>query len=189
MLEQVTWRHVGYAVLGAGVGGILGAMLLLAMLPALPAAEILEIVRSVEIFDPAEPAIRSLEQEWVDAINAGDVDRVVALFDPEATIQPPTGASIVGHEAIRDFTEAFLARAELKLETVVDRVLSAAANDLAYSQGTYRIGWTTAAGEPAEAQGSFAVVWGKREGEWRVLVDSFNAVPSIETGGMIEAAE
>jgi len=175
MLVEVTWRHVGFAVLGAGIGGILGAGLLLAVLPALPAAEILELVRTVELFDPAEPRVRELEREWADAINAGDVERVVALFDVGARILPPAAPPVVGREAIRGFTEALLQRPELVLETEVESVHAAAANDLAYSQGSYRLSWQAATGERVQTRGSYAVVWGKREGEWRILLDSFNS--------------
>jgi uncharacterized protein (TIGR02246 family) len=174
MLEQVTWRHVGYAVLGAGVGGILGAGLLLAVLPALPAAEILELVQSVEIFEPAEPTIRALEQEWVDALNAGDVDRAVAIFDPEAKIQPSTGSAAVGRDAIRAFMTELVSRPGLAFETAVDEVQAAAANDLAVSQGSYRLRWQGTGGAPAEIAGRFTAVWGKREGQWRVLIDGFH---------------
>jgi uncharacterized protein (TIGR02246 family) len=184
MIVEVTWRHVGYAVLGAGIGAILGAGLLLAVLPALPAAEILELVRTVELFDPAEPRIRALEKEWVEAINAGDADRVVALFDVGGRILPPASPPVVGREAIRHFIETLLAQSGLVLETEVESVHAAAANDLAYSQGSYRLTWMAAAGEPTETRGSYAVVWGKREGEWRVLVDSFNSSAPARGAGI-----
>lgn len=184
MLEQVTWRHVGYAVLGAGVGGILGAGLLLTVLPALPAAEILELVQSVEIFEPAEPTIRALEQEWVGALNAGDVDRAVAVFDPEATIEPSTGPAVVGHDAIHAFMAELASRPRLALETVIDGVQAAAANDLAVARGSYRLRWQGAGDAPAEIAGRFTTVWRKREGYWRVLIDGFHReTPEAEEPG------
>jgi uncharacterized protein (TIGR02246 family) len=176
MLEQVTWRHVGYAVLGAGVGGILGAGLLLALLPALPAAEIVELVRSVELFSQSDARIRQLEESWQEAINAGDVDAVVALFAAEGRILPPGRPPLVGTAAIRQCVEDVAALPALSFEAESDSVEVAAAADLAYSRGRFRMAW----GEPGarqEKRGQYVVVWRKIEGEWRVLIDVFNSEP------------
>lgn len=49
------------------------------------------------------PAPEELPHRFLDAINRGDVDAVVALYETEAVLVTPEGRSLVGHEAIRDF--------------------------------------------------------------------------------------
>jgi ketosteroid isomerase-like protein len=174
MLEQVTWRHVGYAVLGAGVGGILGAGLLLAFLPALPAAQIVEMVRSVELFDHSAEHVEEREESWRQAINRGDVAAIVALYAPDAQILPPGAAAVVGPEAIRQFFQRLLSLPELSIEVTNESTEVAAAGDLAYSRGRFRMSWGKRE-ERLEDRGKYLVVWRRIDGEWRAQVDAFNS--------------
>lgn len=53
---------------------------------------------------PAATQMREALQRYIDAINAGDTDAVVALYADHATIEDPVGAPpIQGREAIADF--------------------------------------------------------------------------------------
>lgn len=47
---------------------------------------------------------RSKVERYIASVSAGDVDRVVSLFAPDATVEDPVGSErIQGHEAIRAF--------------------------------------------------------------------------------------
>lgn len=54
---------------------------------------------TTQVLDPA-----NLPFAFEDALNAGDVDAVLALFAPEATMRTVTGAVITGAEALREET-------------------------------------------------------------------------------------
>ena len=43
------------------------------------------------------------------AMNAGDLDALVALYEPQATLTPSPGRTVTGRDAIRDSLAAFLA--------------------------------------------------------------------------------
>lgn len=45
----------------------------------------------------------------VDRVNAGDLEGVVALYEPEAVLALPDGRVAAGHDAIRQFYAEFLA--------------------------------------------------------------------------------
>jgi ketosteroid isomerase-like protein len=47
---------------------------------------------------------------FVQRANAGDVEGLVALYEPEAVVAGPNGAVITGHEAIRAFYADLLAQ-------------------------------------------------------------------------------
>lgn len=49
------------------------------------------------------PAPEERPHRFLDAVNRGDVDAVVALNETEAVLVTPEGRSLVGHEPIRDF--------------------------------------------------------------------------------------
>src|SRR5579884_219942 len=55
----------------------------------------------------------AIARAWQDAANAGDVDRVVALSDPDVELVGPRGAGR-GHQLLRDW----LGRAGLRLATL-----------------------------------------------------------------------
>jgi uncharacterized protein (TIGR02246 family) len=44
-----------------------------------------------------------------DAFNAGDADALVALYEPDAVMATPDGATVRGHDAIRGQWEGFIA--------------------------------------------------------------------------------
>lgn len=49
------------------------------------------------------PAPEELPRRFLDAVNRGDVDAVVALYETDAVLVTPEGRSLAGHEAIREF--------------------------------------------------------------------------------------
>ena len=51
-----------------------------------------------------------LARFFVDRANAGDLDGIVALFEPDAVVTSPSDIDIVGHKAIHAEYAAVLAR-------------------------------------------------------------------------------
>jgi ketosteroid isomerase-like protein len=52
-----------------------------------------------------------LARFFIERANAGDLEGLVVLFEPDAVVAAPGGPDITGHEAIRAKYEAVLARA------------------------------------------------------------------------------
>ena len=50
-----------------------------------------------------------ITRQFVDAVNAGDVEGLVALYEPDALIAFPPGAITQGHDAIRALYTTMLA--------------------------------------------------------------------------------
>jgi len=63
--------------------------------------------------DPGDPEgmtkPEDLTRRFVDCVNNGDVDGLVALYEPDAIIAFPPGRTTQGHEAIRALYEGMLA--------------------------------------------------------------------------------
>lgn len=59
--------------------------------------------------------IRTTVQRYLDLVEEGTADEIVALFAPDATLEDPVGSDVlVGHDAIRGFYAGFV---ELKKTT------------------------------------------------------------------------
>jgi uncharacterized protein (TIGR02246 family) len=50
-----------------------------------------------------------LQPLWAEAFSAHDLEAVMALYEPEATLIPQPGQEVTGTEAIRDALSGFLA--------------------------------------------------------------------------------
>jgi uncharacterized protein (TIGR02246 family) len=112
--------------------------------------------------------IKQLLKEWVEASNAGDIDRIMSLVTDNSVIIPPNAAPLIGKEAIRkDQQQSFDQYTSTGDEAVVD---FHACGDFAFSRGT----WTTsvtpkAGGESKELNGNFIDIYQQRpDGAWKL---------------------
>ena len=104
------------------------------------------------------------------AFNAGDLDGLMALYEPDAVMMPQPGAEPVkGTRAIRSALEGFLAlKGTLELKTV--HVIQH--GDLALLRSAWRVTGTGPDGEPVEmSHRSAEVVHRQADGSWRYIID------------------
>ena len=106
----------------------------------------------------------------VTALNAGDVDAVLALYEPDATFVPERGQSATGKDAIRTIMEAFIAlKPSFNLE-VLDVTQS---GDVALLRSRWDLTGTDGDGNPVEITGNgVEVVRRQPSGEWLFIIDS-----------------
>jgi uncharacterized protein (TIGR02246 family) len=104
------------------------------------------------------------------ALNAGDVDALLALYEPTATFTVEPGKIVSGHAAIRDALNGFLA---LKPSiSLTPRVLGNA-GDIALVSSEWVLKGTGPDGKPVELTGTSAeVVRRQADGTWKFVVDS-----------------
>jgi len=70
-----------------------------------------------EATGPTAEHVRGVFQRYVERVTAGDVDAVVALYAPDASVEDPVGSPVHrGHDAIRAFYEASRGSVRLELE-------------------------------------------------------------------------
>src|SRR5215475_14330049 len=103
-------------------------------------------------------------------LNAGDLDALVDLYEPTATLVPSPGETAVGHEAIRDSLGGFVAaKASLRLQ--VGQVLHAG-DDLALLYSDWSGHFIDPDGARVEIAGqSVEVVRRQPDGTWRFALD------------------
>ena len=109
--------------------------------------------------------------QLIDAINRGDVDAALELYEPGAAFVTEEGV-VVGHDAIRPVMEAFVAT---KPSLTMEPKEVVRSGDVAITRGTWKLVGTGPDGESIEMSGrSVEVVREQADGTWRFLIDDPN---------------
>ncbi len=121
-----------------------------------------------------EKVIRASAPAWADAYNAGDAEKLAAMYWEDAVLQPPGAPAATGTAAIREFLAADSAAtkaAGLKMNIPEAGTIDVS-GDLAYEAGTFSV--TDAAGATVDT-GKYIGVFQKRDGNWRYIRDTWNS--------------
>ena len=107
----------------------------------------------------------------VDAINNGDLETAIALYEPNARFVQESGEVVTGHPAIREEMKSFLA-IKPKFSINVTGVQSADGN-IALTQSRWSVTGTDADGKPVTMSGRSAeVVRRQADGTWKFVIDN-----------------
>jgi ketosteroid isomerase-like protein len=119
-----------------------------------------------------EAVIRAGTDTWNTAYNAGEVDRIVALYADDAVVMPPNVPAISGHEAIKEYLTKDVAAAKAAGLTAKDGTSAVGvSSDLAWHAGTSSV--IDAAGKTVET-GKYTEVWRRTNGKWLIVRDIWN---------------
>jgi uncharacterized protein (TIGR02246 family) len=114
--------------------------------------------------DPQE-----VDRLFAQALNAGDLDALVALYEPHAALTPEPGKTVTGHAAIRAALAQFIA-GKPRIE-ISPRVI-AQTGDLALVSARWKLAMTGPDGKPAELAGhSVEVLRRQPAGHWLFALD------------------
>ncbi len=106
----------------------------------------------------------------VDGINAGNLDVLLSLYEPEAAFATQPGSLAHGLAGVRDSLAAFLAM-KGTLDLKVTRVLEA--GGLALVAGVWSFSGTGPDGAPVKLTGHNADVLRRQaDGSWRFVIDN-----------------
>jgi uncharacterized protein (TIGR02246 family) len=117
-------------------------------------------------------AIRNVDAQWTAASKAGDIDKLVLLYAPDAAVVTSDAKIYVGHQAIRQSLQSWLAdTVEFGTSSgTIDTVEVAASGDLAYARGSGRFSRNTPRGL-VECSEQWVAVYRKMDGRWKIIVD------------------
>jgi uncharacterized protein (TIGR02246 family) len=121
-------------------------------------------------------AIRALDSSFAAAANAGDLDRIVAIYAPDAVLLPPNLPPQRGRNAVRSFWSGLLKSYTVNFEVGADTIEGR--GDLAYSVGHYR--FTAVPKDKANPgmadEGKFVEILKKQgDGSWKYAVDMYSS--------------
>src|SRR5215472_15749126 len=118
---------------------------------------------------------QDVDRLFAEALNAGQLDALVALYEPQGTLMPSPGKLVTGTAAIRESLAGFLAG---KPKMTITARLVAQSGDLAVTSAKWEMSMTGPDGKPANMTGeSVEVVRRQADGTWRAVIDlPFGAV-------------
>lgn len=119
-----------------------------------------------------ESALRAGTVAWMEAYNAGDVDKIVAMYADDAVVMPPDAPAATSTAALRAFLAKDIAAtkaAGLRLRDGSSDV--GTSGDLGWHAGTFAV--VDAAGKTV-GTGKYLEVWQQRNGKWMIVRDIWN---------------
>ena len=110
-----------------------------------------------------------LDRMFEEALNAGDIEALVALYEPEAALMPSPGKIVVGSAAIREALAGFIAA---KPAIATSGRLVAQAGDVALLANRWTLKLTGPDGKPTTMNGN-AIEVARRQpaGHWLFAMD------------------
>ena len=119
-----------------------------------------------------------LDTLFAQALNAGNLDALVALYEPQASLMPSPGKIVVGTAAIREALAAFVAGKPSM--TLTPRVVSQT-GDVALVTAAWQLTMTGPDGKPAQVSGhSVEVVRRQAAGHWLFAIDMPFGVAAVQ---------
>jgi uncharacterized protein (TIGR02246 family) len=111
-----------------------------------------------------------LDELFTQALNSGDLDALVALYEPQACINPEPGQVATGTQAIREALSGFLAM-NPKLTLEVKNLNQT--SDIALTTGNWHLTGTGPDGSPVDMRGQSVEVSRRQpDGTWRFVIDN-----------------
>jgi uncharacterized protein (TIGR02246 family) len=107
----------------------------------------------------------------VEAINRGDLESALALYEPKASFVLDSGQVVTGLAAIREVMQGFLAlKPKFSIEV---KAVQSGDGDLALTRAKWSLSGTGPDGKPVTMSGnSTEVVRRQADGTWRFVIDN-----------------
>ena len=119
------------------------------------------------------------DRQFAQALNAGRIDDLIQLYEPQATLMPSPGKLVTGTAAIREALAQFIAA---KPKMSLTPKVAAQSGDLAVVTASWQLDMTGPDGKPANMTGqSIEVVRRQADGRWLFVIDlPFGATPGAK---------
>ena len=118
------------------------------------------------------PARRPEEVDHLfsEGLNSGNIDALVALYEPEAVLMPQPGQVVTGTGAIREALAAFIAT---KPTMTLEAKTLAQTRDIALTSARWELSGTGPDGKAIKMTGrSIEVARRQGDGTWRFVIDN-----------------
>ena len=111
-----------------------------------------------------------LDRLFAAALNAGDLEALVRLYEPQAALRPAPDQVVQGHAAIRDALTGFL---QMKPAIELTPKILGECSDIALVSAHWTLKGTGADGKPVQMTGSSVEVARRQaDGTWLFAIDT-----------------
>jgi uncharacterized protein (TIGR02246 family) len=113
---------------------------------------------------------RHVHELFAEHFSAGNLEELMALYDPNAVMEQPDGTVLNGREAIREHLAGFLAL-ECRMNLTVDKVIQN--GNLALLLSNWTLTGADTGGDAIESAGRTSdLVQQQADGTWVLLIDN-----------------
>ena len=131
---------------------------------------------SLGLAGPKEDVVAAT-QAWIDAMTSHDIERVVALYDPEAVLWGTRSSTLRDTPAsVRDYFK-ILQTVPSSYKVVLGEQRIRIYGDIAINTGTYTFS-EDREGKPVTRPARFSFVYRNRDGRWLIIDHHSSAVPA-----------
>jgi ketosteroid isomerase-like protein len=126
----------------------------------------------------AEMALRRVSQDWALACNTKQLDDLVDLYIPDATVLRANVPAVRGTAAIREFFFGVLdaGMSEVEMEPVRSELFG----DYGYEAGRFKSLVPSSVGKRREERGKYLLMLNRQaNGDWKVVADSWSSDLSL----------
>lgn len=117
-----------------------------------------------------------IDRLFAAALNGGDLDALVALYEPQASLTPSPGKTVTGSAAIRESLAMFVAMKPTM--TITPRVVSRT-GDLALVTAAWQLAMNGPDGKPTQMSGqSIEIARRQSDGAWLFAIDEPFGIPA-----------
>ncbi len=111
-----------------------------------------------------------LDRLFSEALNAGDLDALMNLYEPQAALRPQPGQVVQGTNAVREALGAFIG---MKPTISLNAKTLAQADDIALTSAKWELKGTAPDGNPVQMSGqSVEVSRRQADGTWLFVIDT-----------------
>ncbi len=123
----------------------------------------------------ATRAVEDIWKEYSASLNAGDLERWLALWTDDGIQMPPGEAAVAGKERIRTRNGGFLDQFKFDMGITNEEVR--VAGDWAFARGTYKASLIPKqGGAPVPINGKYMTILARQgDGSWKIHRDIFNS--------------
>ena len=118
--------------------------------------------------------VRALTTSWFEAESRRDVAACLSLLSPDIIVHPGERPPFSGIDAMRADLEGFFSTSFKEIVPQNRSVFVAAAGDLAYDFGEWRVTWESADGL-TYTSGKSTIIWRKFEDKWKCVHLSYSS--------------
>jgi len=112
-----------------------------------------------------------LDGLFAQALNAGNLDALLALYEPNAALAPQPGQVVTGTQSIRQALQAFIAMKPTL--TMLETKTIMQTGEIALNSAKWHLTGTGPDGSPVTMDGHSAEVARRQaDGTWRMVIDS-----------------
>jgi ketosteroid isomerase-like protein len=124
-------------------------------------------------------ALLERDRVWAAVASEGkDLERILSFWTDDAKVYPPGAPIVEGKEAIRAFVTPSLSMPGFDVGWETEEVVIAPSGDMGYTTGRSHLTIPDAAGKLQTENGRYVTVWRRDpDGEWRCVIDIWNAGP------------